>query len=111
MACMVLIAVDQLCKALSPSLDRTLSYADETLSARSYCAHRDGKVVDGLRTPANLLLFCWQCPCRHHHAFIHGQSDTTCPTTTKPHQRLFFSPASRPAGGEGSGGDCKEQHP
>ena len=39
----VFIALDQLVNALIPPLDGTVGHADETLSARAYRAHRDGK--------------------------------------------------------------------
>ena len=54
------IAFDQLCNALIPPLDGTLSYADETLSARSYRAHRDGKLLGKITMPVIDLLFFWQ---------------------------------------------------
>lgn len=43
------IAFDQLLNALIPPLDGTVGYADETLSARAYRAHRDGKVLGRCR--------------------------------------------------------------
>ena len=58
----VFIAVDQLCNALIPPIDGTLSYADETLSARSYRAHRDGKIMGKVFMPLIDLLFFWQGP-------------------------------------------------
>ena len=39
------IAADQLLNALIPPLDGTVSWADKTLSARCYRAHRDGKIL------------------------------------------------------------------
>ena len=45
------IAADQLLNALIPPLDGTLSYADETLSARSYRAHRDSRWSACGKTP------------------------------------------------------------
>ena len=42
------ITVDQLCNALIPPIDGTVGYADETLSARCYRAHRDGKILGKL---------------------------------------------------------------
>ena len=56
----VFIAVDQLLNALIPPLDGTLSYADETLSARCYRAHRDGKIMGRVFMPLIDLLFFWQ---------------------------------------------------
>lgn len=66
----VFIAVDQLCNALIPPLDGTISYADETLSARSYRAHRDGKVLGRLTMPVIDLLFFWQGPGHCKNAYI-----------------------------------------
>ncbi|QJC56140.1 hypothetical protein HC248_01426 [Polaromonas vacuolata] len=58
----VFIAVDQVANALIPPVFGTLSYADETLSARCYRAHRDGKWFGLLfMSPINLLFF-WQGP-------------------------------------------------
>jgi hypothetical protein len=65
----VFIAVDQLCNALIPPLDGTLSYADETLSARSYRAHRDGKLLGKLTMPIIDALFWWQGPEHCYHAY------------------------------------------
>ena len=56
----VFIAVDQLVNALIPPLDGTVSYADETLSARCYRAYRDGKILGKLFMPVIDLLFFWQ---------------------------------------------------
>ena len=56
------IAVDQLANALIPPWGGTLSYADETLSARSYRAHRDGKLFGKLTMTPIDLLFWWQGP-------------------------------------------------
>jgi hypothetical protein len=65
----VFIAVDQLLNALIPPLDGTLSYADETLSARSYRAHRDGKLFGKITMPVIDLLFWWQGPRHCYHAY------------------------------------------
>jgi hypothetical protein len=55
------LALDQLLNALIPPLDGTLSYSDETLSARSYRAWRDGKAFGALM-PLIDFLFSWQKP-------------------------------------------------
>lgn len=55
----VLIAVDQLANALIPPF-LTLSYADETLSARTYRAAKRGKIVGRLAMPVIDLMFLWQ---------------------------------------------------
>jgi hypothetical protein len=65
----VFIAVDQLCNALIPPIDGTLSYADETLSARSYRAHRDGKLLGKITMPVIDALFWWQGPNHCYHAY------------------------------------------
>ena len=54
------IAFDQLVNALIPPIGGTLSWADETLSARSYRAHRDGKLFGRITLPVIDLLFRWQ---------------------------------------------------
>ena len=64
------IAFDQLVNALIPPLDGTVSYADETLSARCYRAHRDGKVLGRLLMPVIDLLFIWQGPDHCKNAYI-----------------------------------------
>lgn len=56
------IAFDQLVNALIPPIGGTLSYADETLSARSYRAHRDGRLLGKISMPIIDLLFFWQGP-------------------------------------------------
>lgn len=66
----VFIAVDQLVNALIPPIDGTISYADETLSARSYRAHRDGKLLGKLTMPIIDLLFFWQGPGHCKNAYI-----------------------------------------
>ena len=58
----VFLAIDQLVNALIPPLDGTISYADETLSARSYRAWRDGKILGMLTMKPINLLFFWQGP-------------------------------------------------
>lgn len=65
----IFIAVDQLCNALIPPLDGTLSYADETLSARSYRANRDGKLLGKITMPVIDALFWWQGPNHCYHAY------------------------------------------
>lgn len=50
----VFIAFDQLVNAL------LLGYADETLSARAFRAHRDGKVFGKIFMPLIDALFFWQ---------------------------------------------------
>lgn len=59
----VFIAFDQLLNALIPPFG-SLSYADETLSARTYRAWRDGRIMGKLLMHPIDLLFFWQGP-RH----------------------------------------------
>ena len=58
----IFIAADQLANALVPPWGGTLSFADETLSARCYRAHRDGRRLGLLLMPLIDLLFVWQGP-------------------------------------------------
>ena len=55
------IACDQLVNALLPPFG-TLSYADETLSARTFRAYRDGRVMGRLLMPIFDAMFSWQTP-------------------------------------------------
>ncbi len=64
------IAFDQLANALIPPLDGTVSYADETLSARCYRAHRDEKILGKLFMPLIDMLFFWQGPGHCRNAYI-----------------------------------------
>lgn len=66
----VFIAIDQLFNALIPPIDGTLSWADETLSARSYRAWRDGKILGRLTMKPINLLFFWQGPNHCRNAYI-----------------------------------------
>ena len=65
------IAFDQLLNALIPPIDGTISYADETLSARCYRAHRDGKRF-GLwfMPPRDWFFGLWQGPGHCKNAYI-----------------------------------------
>ena len=47
----VFLALDQLANVLPPPIDGTVGYADETLSARSYRAHRDSHWSASGKTP------------------------------------------------------------
>ena len=66
----VLLALDQLANVLIPPIDGTIGYADETLSARAYRAHRDGKILGKLFMPPIDLLFFWQGPDHCKNAYI-----------------------------------------
>ena len=66
----VLLALDQLANVLPPPLDGTIGYADETLSARCYRAHRDGKIMGKLFMRPIDLLFFWQGPGHCKNAYI-----------------------------------------
>lgn len=55
----IFIAADQLANALIPPIF-TLSWADETLSARTYRAAKRGRIVGRLAMPVIDALFFWQ---------------------------------------------------
>lgn len=59
-----LIAFDQQLNTLLNGM------ADETLSARAYRAHRDGKIMGKLFMPMINLLFFWQGPHHCRNAYI-----------------------------------------
>lgn len=82
----VFIAVDQLANALIPPLDGTISYADETLSARSYRAHRDGKILGKLTMPVINLLFFWQGPDHCKNAWIKELERKNYPEEYRAHR-------------------------
>ena len=87
----VFIAVDQLVNALIPPLDGTISYADETLSARSYRAYRDGKVFGKLTMPFINLLFFWQGPEHCKNAYINEFSRKNHPSEYRPPNEPRFT--------------------
>ena len=66
----IFLALDQLANVLPPPIDGTVGYADETLSARCYRAHRDGKIMGKLFMPQIDLLFFWQGPDHCKNAYI-----------------------------------------
>lgn len=66
----VFLALDQLANALIPPIDGTIGYADETLSARCYRAHRDGKIFGRIFMPPIDLLFFWQGPNHCRNAYL-----------------------------------------
>ena len=66
----VFLALDQLANVLPPPIDGTVGYADETLSARCYRAHRDGKILGKLFMRPIDLLFFWQGPGHCRNAYI-----------------------------------------
>lgn len=67
----VFLALDQLANVLPPPIDGTVGYADETLSARCYRAHRDGKRF-GLwfMPPIDWFFGLWQGPDHCKNAYI-----------------------------------------
>ena len=67
----ILLALDQLANVLPPPIDGTVSYADETLSARCYRAHRDGKRFGLLfMPPIDWFFGLWQGPGHCKNAYI-----------------------------------------
>jgi hypothetical protein len=65
----VLIAIDQLLNALLPPFG-SLSYADETLSARCYRSARDGRVLGKFFLPIIDGFFRWQGPTHCYRAYL-----------------------------------------
>lgn len=66
----IFLALDQLANVLPPPIDGTVGYADETLSARCYRAHRDGKIMGKVFMPLIDLLFFWQGPGHCKNAYV-----------------------------------------
>ena len=66
----IFLALDQLATVLPPPIDGTVGYADETLSARCYRAHRDGKSMGKVFMPLIDLLFFWQGPNHCKNAYV-----------------------------------------
>lgn len=96
----VFIAVDQLANALIPPLDGTVSYADETLSARCYRAHRDGKVFGRLFMRPINLLFWWQGPDHCMHAYTKEFARKNYPSEYHPPNEPRYTSRSAPARSE-----------
>jgi hypothetical protein len=91
------IAADQLLNALIPPLDGTVSYADETLSARAYRARRDGKILGRVFMPVINLLFFWQGPNHCKNAYIKEferkttrmNTERVCPSSSQGRKPLI----------------------
>ena len=67
----IFLALDQLANVLPPPIDGTVGYADETLSARCYRAHRDGKILGKwFMPPIDLVFGLWQGPDHCKNAYI-----------------------------------------
>lgn len=67
----ILLWLDQGANVLIPPLDGTIGYADETLSARCYRAHRDGKIFGRMfMPPIDWLFGLWQGPGHCKNAYI-----------------------------------------
>ena len=67
----ILLWIDQGANVLIPPLDGTIGYADETLSARCYRAHRDGKIFGRMfMPPIDWLFGLWQGPGHCKNAYI-----------------------------------------
>ena len=87
----VFIASDQLVNALIPPLDGTISYADETLSARSYRAYRDGKIFGKMTMKPINLLFFWQGPNHCFNAYRKEHDRQNLPNEYRREQPGFFT--------------------
>ena len=88
----VFIAADQLLNTLIPPLDGTIGYADETLSARSYRAYRDGKFFGRLTMPLIDLLFFWQGPRHCYRAHLKEYDRMNSPAEYRERPRPTESP-------------------
>ena len=67
----ILLWLDQGANVLIPPLDGTIGYADETLSARCYRAHRDGKIFGRMfMPPIDWFFGLWQGPGHCKNAYI-----------------------------------------
>lgn len=88
----VFIAADQMLNTLIPPLDGTIGYADETLSARSYRAHRDGKFFGRLSMPVINLLFIWQGPDHCEKAYLKEYDRANQPAEYREKPRPTESP-------------------
>lgn len=91
----VFLAVDQLCNALIPPVDGTVSYADETLSARCYRAHRDGKIFGRLFMRPIDLLFFWQGQNHCRNAYIKEFDRKNYPSEYHPPNEPRFTSRSQ----------------
>lgn len=91
----VFIAADQLVNALIPPLDGTVSYADETLSARAYRAHRDCKVLGRLFMPVIDALFFWQGPGHCKNAYTKEFERKNYPSEYHPPNQPQYTPRGR----------------
>jgi len=75
----VFIACDQLINALIPPLTGTLSFADETLSARCYRAWRDNRAWGNVCLPIIDFLFRLQTERHCYHAYMKEQERRNLP--------------------------------
>ena len=87
----VFLALDQLANVLIPPIDGTIGYADETLSARSYRAHRDGKLFGKITMPVIDLLFFWQGPNHCFNAYRKEHDRQNLPNEYRREQEGFFT--------------------
>lgn len=88
----VFIGFDQFCNTLIPPLDGTIGYADETLSARSYRAHRDGKFFGRVSMPLIDLMFFWQGPRHCYRAYLKEYDRANSPAEYRERPRPTESP-------------------
>lgn len=80
----VFIAFDQLLNALIPPFG-ALSYADETLSARTYRAHKDGVLAGKIFMPIIDFLFLWQTTRHCYWAYVKEQERRNLPPEYRQH--------------------------
>ena len=93
----VALGFDQFLNTLPPPIDGTIGYADETLSARCYRAHRDGKRL-GLwfMPPIDWVFGLWQGPNHCRNAYIKEFERKNYPTEYHGGVPIFESRSVRP---------------
>lgn len=91
----IFLALDQLANVLIPPVDGTIGYADETLSARCYRAHRDGKILGRLFMRPIDLLFFWQGPGHCKNAYLKEFARQNYPSEYQGGTPLFESRSRR----------------
>ena len=84
-----LIAFDQQLNTLLNGM------ADETLSARAYRAHRDGKIMGKLFMPVINLMFFWQGPNHCKNAYIKEFERANHPSEYRTDVPIFESRRKR----------------
>ena len=82
----LLIAIDQLSYVL---VTLGAGHPDETLSARAYRAHRDGKILGLVLMPVIDILFFWQGPDHCKNAYINEFARKNYPSEYRQGTPIF----------------------